>query len=301
MIKVVGVRFKKAGKIYYFDPADMNIQKDTYVVVETARGIEFGECVIGIKEINENDIVSPLKSVLRIATNEDIEKHFKNKDKEKDAFDICLKKIQEHGLTMKLIDVEYTFDNNKVIFYFTADGRVDFRDLVKDLATIFKTRIELRQIGVRDEAKMLGGLGPCGRPMCCSSFLGDFASVSIKMAKEQNLSLNPTKISGICGRLMCCLNYEQSTYEDIRKRMPKVGSIVKTSEGTGEVFSNNIVKESIKVKLKKGEEEVLEEFKIDNIELIKGHYEDSIDDDDIKLEVESEEDRKFIKDLIKGN
>lgn len=301
MIKVVGVRFKKAGKIYYFDPADMNIQKDTYVVVETARGIEFGECVIGIKEINENDIVSPLKSVLRIATNEDIEKHFKNKDKEKDAFDICLKKIQEHGLTMKLIDVEYTFDNNKVIFYFTADGRVDFRDLVKDLATIFKTRIELRQIGVRDEAKMLGGLGPCGRPMCCSSFLGDFESVSIKMAKEQNLSLNPTKISGICGRLMCCLNYEQSTYEDIRKRMPKVGSIVKTSEGTGEVFSNNIVKESIKVKLKKGEEEVLEEFKIDNIELIKGHYEDSIDDDDIKLEVESEEDRKLIKDLIKGN
>ena len=301
MIKVVGVRFKKAGKIYYFDPADMNIQKDTYVVVETARGIEFGECVIGIKEINENDIVSPLKSVLRIATNDDIEKHFKNKDKEKDAFDICLKKIQEHGLTMKLIDVEYTFDNNKVIFYFTADGRVDFRDLVKDLATIFKTRIELRQIGVRDEAKMLGGLGPCGRPMCCSSFLGDFASVSIKMAKEQNLSLNPTKISGICGRLMCCLNYEQSTYEDIRKRMPKVGSIVKTSEGTGEVFSNNIVKESIKVKLKKGEEEVLEEFKIDNIELIKGHYEDSIDDDDINLEVESEEDRKLIKDLIKGN
>ena len=301
MIKVVGVRFKKAGKIYYFDPADMNIQKDTYVVVETARGIEFGECVIGIKEINENDIVAPLKSVLRIATEEDIDRHFKNKDKEKDAFNICLKKIQEHGLTMKLIDVEYTFDNNKVIFYFTADGRVDFRELVKDLATIFKTRIELRQIGVRDEAKMLGGLGPCGRPMCCSSFLGDFASVSIKMAKEQNLSLNPTKISGICGRLMCCLNYEQSTYEDIRKRMPKVGSIVKTSEGTGEVFSNNIVKESVKVKLKKGEEEILEEFKIDTIELIKGHYEDSVDDDDIKLEVESEEDRKLIKNLIKGD
>ena len=301
MIKVVGVRFKKAGKIYYFDPADMNIQKDTYVVVETARGIEFGECVIGIKEINENDIVAPLKSVLRIATEEDIDRHFKNKDKEKDAFNICLKKIQEHGLTMKLIDVEYTFDNNKVIFYFTADGRVDFRELVKDLATIFKTRIELRQIGVRDEAKMLGGLGPCGRPMCCSSFLGDFASVSIKMAKEQNLSLNPTKISGICGRLMCCINYEQSTYEDIRKRMPKVGSIVKTSEGTGEVFSNNIVKESVKVKLKKGEEEILEEFKIDTIELIKGHYEDSVDDDDIKLEVESEEDRKLIKNLIKGN
>lgn len=301
MIKVVGIRFKKAGKIYYFDPADMNIQKDTYVVVETARGIEFGECVIGIKEISEDDIVAPLKSVLRIATEEDITKHFKNKDKEKDAFEICLKKIQEHGLTMKLIDVEYTFDNNKVIFYFTADGRVDFRELVKDLATIFKTRIELRQIGVRDEAKMLGGLGPCGRTLCCSTFLGDFASVSIKMAKEQNLSLNPTKISGICGRLMCCLNYEQSTYEDIRKRMPKVGSIVKTEQGTGEVFSNNIVKESVKVKIRKGEEEILEEFKIENIELIKGHYEDSIDDDDIKLEIESEEDRKLIKDLIKGN
>ena len=301
MIKVVGVRFKKAGKIYYFDPVDMNIQKDTYVVVETARGIEFGECVIGIKEISEDDIVAPLKSVLRIATEEDINKHFKNKEKEKDSFDICLKKIQEHNLTMKLIDVEYTFDNNKIIFYFTAEGRVDFRELVKDLATIFKTRIELRQIGVRDEAKMLGGLGPCGRPMCCSTFLGDFASVSIKMAKEQNLSLNPTKISGICGRLMCCLNYEQSTYEDIRKRMPKVGSIVKTSEGTGEVFSNNTVKESVKVKLRKGEEEVLQEFKIENVELIKGHYEDSIDDDDIKLEIESEEDRKLIKDLIKGN
>ena len=301
MIKVVGVRFKKAGKIYYFDPVDMNIEKNTYVVVETARGIEFGECVIGVKEISENDIVAPLKSVLRIASEEDINKHFKNKDKEKDAFDICLKKIQEHKLNMKLIDVEYTFDNNKVIFYFTADGRVDFRELVKDLATIFKTRIELRQIGVRDEAKMLGGLGPCGRPMCCSTFLGDFASVSIKMAKEQNLSLNPTKISGICGRLMCCLNYEQSTYEDIRKRMPKVGSIVKTSEGTGEVFSNNIVKESVKVKLKKAEEEILKEFNIENIELIKGHYEDSIDDDDIKLERESEEDRKLIKNLIKDN
>ena len=247
MIKVVGVRFKKAGKIYYFDPADMNIQKDTYVVVETARGIEFGECVIGIKEINENDIVSPLKSVLRIATNEDIEKHFKNKDKEKDAFDICLKKIQEHGLTMKLIDVEYTFDNNKVIFYFTADGRVDFRDLVKDLATIFKTRIELRQIGVRDEAKMLGGLGPCGRPMCCSSFLGDFASVSIKMAKEQNLSLNPTKISGICGRLFCCLKYEHDVYVEAIEKMPVVGSIVKVDNQKGKVIEINPLLEQMKI------------------------------------------------------
>lgn len=208
------------------------------------------------------------------------------------------KKIEEHNLNMKLIDVEYTFDNNKVIFYFTADGRVDFRELVKDLATIFKTRIELRQIGVRDEAKMIGGLGPCGRPMCCSSFLGDFASVSIKMAKEQNLSLNPTKISGICGRLMCCLNYEQNTYEDIRKRLPKVGSIVETVDGKGEVTLNNTVKESVKVKTKIGDEEVIKEYKIDDVKLIKGSYEGIINDKDIKLEIESEEDKKLIKNLI---
>ncbi|MBP1889927.1 cell fate regulator YaaT (PSP1 superfamily) [Clostridium moniliforme] len=299
MIKVIGVRFKKAGKIYYFDPNELNINKEDYVIVETARGIEFGQCVIGVKEVSENDIIAPLKSVLRVADNEDIKRHQNNKAKEKDALNICTDKILEHGLDMKLIDVEYTFDNNKVIFYFTADGRVDFRELVKDLATIFKTRIELRQIGVRDEAKMLGGLGPCGRPMCCSSFLGDFASVSIKMAKEQNLSLNPTKISGICGRLMCCLNYEQSTYEDIRKRLPKVGSIVKTSEGTGEVVQNNIVKESVKVKLKKKDEEILEMFNIEEIELINGSYEDTIDDSDIKLEVETEEDKRLIKQLIK--
>ena len=242
MIKVIGVRFKKAGKIYYFSPADFDIKRGQYVIVETARGIEFGECVIGIKEISEDEIVSPLKCVIRIADEKDIMKHRENKAKEIEALDICLKKIKEHNLDMKLIDVEYTFDNNKVIFYFTADGRVDFRELVKDLATIFKTRIELRQIGVRDEAKMVGGLGPCGRPMCCSTFLGDFASVSIKMAKEQNLSLNPTKISGICGRLMCCLNYEQSTYEEIRKRLPKVGAIVKTEYGNGFVIGNSIVK-----------------------------------------------------------
>lgn len=302
MIKVVGVRFKKAGKIYYFDPTDLNIEKSNYVVVETARGIEFGECVIGIKEVREEDIVAPLKSVIRIASEEDIEKHFKNKAKEEEAFNICLNKIQEHKLTMKLIDVEYTFDNNKVIFYFTADGRVDFRELVKDLATIFKTRIELRQIGVRDEAKMLGGLGPCGRPMCCSSFLGDFASVSIKMAKEQNLSLNPTKISGICGRLMCCLNYEQSTYEDIRKRMPQVGSKVKTEEGIiGEVISNNTVKETVRLKYRKLEEEIIEDYKIENLELVEGNYEDSVDNSDIRLEIDSEEDKKLIKALIKDN
>ncbi len=298
MIKVIGVRFKKAGKIYYFSPADLKIEKGNYVIVETARGIEFGECVVGIKEIKEEEIVSPLKNVIRIADEKDINKHKENKDKEEKALDICLKKIQEHKLDMKLIDVEYTFDNNKVIFYFTADGRVDFRELVKDLATIFKTRIELRQIGVRDEAKMIGGLGPCGRPMCCSTFLGDFASVSIKMAKEQNLSLNPTKISGICGRLMCCLNYEQSTYEDIRKRLPKVGAIVKTENGTGPVVGNSIVKELVKVKLKKGDEEVVEEFKITDIELVSGEYEDSIEETNIKLIAESEEDKKLIKNLI---
>ncbi|MDV4152262.1 stage 0 sporulation family protein [Clostridium sp. AL.422] len=301
MIKVIGVRFKKAGKIYYFDPNGLNVKRGDFVVVETARGIEFGECVIGVKEIPESDIVAPLKSVIRVAEEEDVNKHNENKVKEKDALAICLKKIEEHGLNMKLIDVEYTFDNNKVIFYFTADGRVDFRELVKDLATIFKTRIELRQIGVRDEAKMLGGLGPCGRPLCCSTFLGDFASVSIKMAKEQNLSLNPTKISGICGRLMCCLNYEQSTYEDIRKRLPKAGSIVNIGESNGEVVSNNTVKESVKVKYKRGDEEIIEEFKIEDVELVEGGYEDSVDESDIKLEIESPEDKKLIKDLIKEN
>jgi len=301
MIEVIGVRFKKAGKIYYFGPNGLNINKGNFVVVETARGIEFGECVIGIKEIPETDIVAPLKSVIRVATEEDVEKHNSNKVKEKDALGICLKKIEEHKLNMKLIDVEYTFDNNKVIFYFTADGRVDFRELVKDLATIFKTRIELRQIGVRDEAKMLGGLGPCGRPLCCSTFLGDFASVSIKMAKEQNLSLNPTKISGICGRLMCCLNYEQSTYEDIRKRLPKVGSIVNIGETNAEVIGNNTVKENVKVRYRRGDEEIIEEFKIDDIELVEGGYEDSVDESDIRLEIESPEDKKLIKDLIKDN
>lgn len=298
MVDVVGIRFKKVGKVYYFDPDNLDINKGDYLIVETARGIEFGECVIGIKQIKEEEIVAPLKKVLRIATEEDIQKHRDNKNKEKEALEICLKKIYEHKLNMKLIDVEYTFDNNKVIFYFTADGRVDFRELVKDLATIFKTRIELRQIGVRDEAKMIGGLGPCGRPMCCSTFLGDFASVSIKMAKEQNLSLNPTKISGICGRLMCCLNYEQSTYEDIRKRLPKVGSIVDTENGKGEVVSNNTVKESIKVKQKIGDEEVIQEYKIKDIKLIKGSYEDVIDEKDIKLEIESEEDKNLIRNLI---
>ena len=228
MIIVVGVRFKKAGKIYYFDPAGLDINKDDYVVVETARGIEFGHVVVGPKEVTEEEIVPPLKKVLRVANKEDFIIHQTNKEKAIEAFSICEKKIAEHGLEMKLIDVEYTFDNNKVIFYFTADGRVDFRELVKDLAAIFKTRIELRQIGVRDEAKMIGGLGPCGKPVCCTAFLGEFEPVSIKMAKEQSLSLNPTKISGLCGRLMCCLKYEHQVYEEILDTMPNIGSIVIT-------------------------------------------------------------------------
>ncbi|OPJ61050.1 PSP1 domain-containing protein [Clostridium oryzae] len=302
MIKVVGVRFKKAGKIYYFNPGSLHIQKGDSLIVETARGVEFGDCVIGPKDISENEVIAPLKDVLRVASEEDIKINDVNNKKEKDAFNICANKIIQHKLDMKLIDVEYTFDNNKVIFYFTADGRVDFRELVKDLATIFKTRIELRQIGVRDEAKMVGGLGPCGRTMCCSAFLGDFASVSIKMAKEQNLSLNPTKISGICGRLMCCLNYEQKTYEGIRKRLPKVGSLVKTDMGEGKVISNSAVKEMVKVKIEmKDEDDIIEDFRINEIVLVSGSYEGTVSEDDIKLETDGEVNEVEIKKLLKEN
>ncbi len=302
MITVIGVRFKKAGKIYYFNPGDLDIKKGDFVVVETARGIEFGECVVGMKELREGEIVAPLKNVIRKALEEDISTNKINKEKQEEAFKVCLEKIKSHDLTMKLIDVEYTFDNNKVIFYFTADGRVDFRELVKDLASIFRTRIELRQIGVRDEAKMTGGLGPCGRSLCCSTFLGEFAPVSIKMAKEQNLSLNPTKISGICGRLMCCLNYEQETYEGIRKRLPKVGSIVDTCYGKGEVVSNSVVKEAVKVKvsLKDGEDDI-KVVSINDLTLISGSYEDIINEIDLKELENQVEDPTLIKELFKEN
>ncbi len=249
MIKVIGVRFKKAGKIYYFDPDNIDVKKDQNVIVETARGVEFGEVVVGSKDITEDEIVAPLKKVLRIATLEDEIINKENKEKQRNAFKICLEKIEEHKLEMKLIDVEYTFDNNKVIFYFTADGRVDFRELVKDLAAIFRTRIELRQIGVRDEAKMIGGIGPCGVSLCCSTWLGEFEPVSIKMAKEQNLSLNPTKISGICGRLMCCLRYEHESYIELRRGLPNPGEKVVTPEGSGIVMDNNVLLESVKVRL----------------------------------------------------
>ncbi|SHH46368.1 Cell fate regulator YaaT, PSP1 superfamily (controls sporulation, competence, biofilm development) [Caloranaerobacter azorensis DSM 13643] len=276
MVTVVGVRFKKAGKIYYFDPAELEIKKDDYVIVETVRGIEFGQVVVGPKEVSEEEIVSPLKPVIRVATEEDMEKHYENKEKENIAFDICLKKIEEHGLEMKLIDVEYTFDNNKVIFYFTADGRVDFRELVRDLASVFRTRIELRQIGVRDEAKMIGGLGPCGRAMCCASFLGEFEPVSIKMAKEQNLSLNPTKISGICGRLMCCLKYEHETYEKSLEKLPEIGALVVTPNGNGIVVETNTLLELVKVKVKQGDTEEMFLFSVDEIEVIN---EDGVDEE----------------------
>lgn len=250
MVTVVGVRFKKAGKIYYFNPGEIHIKKNDFVIVETARGIEFGEVVVGPKDVLEEDIIAPLKDVIRIVTEEDIQKHEENQAKEKEAFEICIKKVAEHQLEMKLIDVEYTFDNNKVIFYFTADGRVDFRELVKDLAAIFKTRIELRQIGVRDEAKMLDGIGTCGKSLCCSTWLGDFEPVSIKMAKEQSLSLNPTKISGICGRLFCCLKYEHDMYQEILSKLPGIGAIVLTPYGEGTVIETNVLLEKVKVKIK---------------------------------------------------
>jgi len=249
MVEVVGVRFKKSGKIYYFDPDNIDVEKDQDVIVETARGIEYGKAVIGKRFVKDDDIIQPLKKVLRVATQEDKEKHLENQAKRKDAFDICLKKIEKHNMKMKLIDVEYTFDNNKVIFYFTAEGRVDFRELVKDLASVFKTRIELRQIGVRDEAKMVNGIGPCGRSLCCANWLGDFAPVSIKMAKDQSLSLNPSKISGVCGRLMCCLKYEYDTYKDLRKIMPVRGEKIITPKGKAIVVNSSILHENVKVRL----------------------------------------------------
>lgn len=267
MVKVIGVRFRKAGKIYFFDPTDLEIEQGSNVIVETARGIEYGNVVIGNREVEEDKIIQPLKPVIRIATEEDdaIEEH--NKEKEIGAYKVCLEKIAKHGLQMKLIDCEYTFDNNKLLFYFTADGRIDFRDLVKDLAAVFKTRIELRQIGVRDETKIIGGIGICGRPLCCNTFLSEFAPVSIKMAKEQNLSLNPTKISGVCGRLMCCLKNEQEAYEELNSKLPTVGDTVETVDQlTGEVQSVSVLKQLVKVvvTLEKDEKEV-REYAVDDL------------------------------------
>jgi cell fate regulator YaaT (PSP1 superfamily) len=268
MVTVVGVRFKKAGKVYFFDPEGFQIEKGAQVLVETTRGIELGTVVLENKGIQTTDVVAPLKKVIRIATEEDQRKQEENKKKEKEAFDLCVKKIQKHNLDMKLVDVEYTFDNNKMLFYFTAEGRIDFRELVKDLASVFRTRIELRQIGVRDEAKILGGVGICGIVLCCKAYLGEFQPVSIKMAKEQGLSLNPSKISGVCGRLMCCLKYEQDAYEDALERVPRVGALVKTPHGSGTVVYSSVLKELVKVKLDKGQDLDFVQCKAADVEVI---------------------------------
>ena len=278
-MNIVGVKFKEKGKTYYFNPNGLQINKGDAVIVETVRGLEFGYVSLVNKDVAEENLQNPLKNVIRVANEEDYKKNEENKRKEKEAFEICVKKAEEHKLNMKFIEAEYTFDNSKVIFYFSADGRIDFRELVKDLAAIFKTRIELRQIGVRDEAKMIGGLGHCGREFCCHKFLNDFQPVSIKMAKDQSLSLNPTKISGFCGRLMCCLAYEQCGYEEKIKKVPKVGSIVSTPMGDGAVVSSNILKEEVKVKLNGKDDVDLETFKASDVKVIKAVYEKNVTED----------------------
>ena len=267
MTKVIGVRFRTAGKIYYFSPGRLKVRSGDHVIVETARGIEYGYVVMGVKEVEDEKVVQPLKPVIRLATPQDDQQSETNREKEKEAFRICLEKIRKHGLEMKLIDAEYTFDNNKVLFYFTADGRIDFRELVKDLASVFKTRIELRQIGVRDETKMLGGIGICGRELCCHTHQSEFLPVSIKMAKEQNLSLNPAKISGVCGRLMCCLKHEQETYEELNSRLPGIGDIVTARDGVkGEVNSVNVLRQTVKVIVTlENEEKEIQEYKVDEL------------------------------------
>lgn len=272
MTKVIGVRFRTAGKIYFFAPLQFEIKRGDHVIVETARGIEFGTVVSGVTEVEDEKVVQPLKPVIRIANQRDMEQEAGNKEKEKEAYKICLEKIQKHGLEMKLIDAEYTFDNNKVLFYFTADGRIDFRELVKDLASVFKTRIELRQIGVRDETKIVGGIGICGRPLCCHSYLSDFVPVSIKMAKEQNLSLNPTKISGVCGRLMCCLKNEEETYEELNRRLPGIGDSVTTDDGLkGEVQSVNVLRQLVKVVVEIGDEKEIREYEVGRLTFRRRH------------------------------
>lgn len=272
MTKVIGVRFRTAGKIYFFDPLEFEIKRGDHVIVETARGIEFGTVVADAREVEDDKVVQPLKPVIRIANQRDVEQERANRQKEKEAFKICLEKIQKHNLEMKLIDAEYTFDNNKVLFYFTADGRIDFRELVKDLAGVFKTRIELRQIGVRDETKIIGGIGICGRSLCCHSYLSDFIPVSIKMAKEQNLSLNPTKISGVCGRLMCCLKNEEETYEELNRRLPSIGDTVTAEDGSkGEVQSVNVLRQLVKVIVEDGDSKEIREYEVKKLHFKRKH------------------------------
>lgn len=292
MTKVVGVRFRNVGKIYYFDPKEYVVKEGDHVIVETARGVEYGKVVLTPRNIKEEDVVHPLKEVLRVAIKEDEEREQQNRIKEKEAFKICQKKIREHELDMKLIDAEYTFDNNKVLFYFTADGRIDFRQLVKDLAAIFKTRIELRQIGVRDETKILGGIGICGRCLCCHTYLSEFAPVSIKMAKEQNLSLNQTKISGVCGRLMCCLKNEQETYEELNKKLPGLGDTVTTPDGLqGTVQSVNVLRQLVKVVVEVNDEKEIQEFPVDSLKFRPRKRKVKISEQELK-ELEGLEDNK---------
>lgn len=296
MKNIIGVRFKKPGKIYFFDPGDLEITNRDFVIVETTQGEEYGEVAIANRTIPDEKVVAPLKRVIRIANKKDKKHYEENKKKEKEAFEICKKKIKEHKLDMTLTDVEFKFDNSKVLFYFTADGRIDFRDLVKDLASIFKTRIELRQIGVRDEVKRIGGNGICGRELCCCSFLGNFETVSIKMAKEQNMSLNPTKISGNCGRLMCCLKYEQDVYEEKLSRLPKIGAIVKTEDGEGIVEGVETLKEKIRVKLKDSEGEYFyKRYDAKDIKIIKNISNNTIDPEEKKHMKELQELEKLEK------
>ena len=284
MIKVIGVRFRTAGKIYFFDPRDLEIQQGVHVIVETARGIEYGTVVLGKRDVEEEMVIQPLKPVIRVATPEDDVTEYLNKQKEKEAFSICLEKIKKHNLEMKLIDAEYTFDNNKVLFYFTADGRIDFRELVKDLAAVFKTRIELRQIGVRDETKISGGIGICGRSLCCNTFLSEFAPVSIKMAKEQSLSLNPAKISGVCGRLMCCLKNEEETYEELNSKLPNLGDFVTTDDGLkGEVQSVSVLRQYVKVIVTVNDEKEIREYKLDQLSFKPKRKKEKINITDVEL------------------
>lgn len=285
MARVIGVRFRRAGKVYFFDSLDYDIKRGDHVIVETIRGVEYGTVVNSPCEMEDKEIVQPLKQVLRVADEKDDEQEESNKIKEKEAFKICLEKIRKHELDMKLIDAEYTFDNNKVLFYFTADGRIDFRELVKDLAAVFKTRIELRQIGVRDETKILGGIGSCGRPLCCHTHLSEFIPVSIKMAKDQNLSLNPTKISGVCGRLMCCLKHEEETYEQLNRALPNVGDIVNCPEGVkGEVQSVNVLRQLVKVVVEENDEKEIREFRADQLKFKRKFKKDKHDFHDKELQ-----------------
>ena len=288
MTKVIGIRFRKAGKVYYFSPGENEIKTGDHVIVETARGVEYGYVVLGTHEVDDKKVIQPLKSVIRMATPADEETERRNKEKEKEAFKVCVEKIKKHNLSMKLIDTEYTFDNNKVLFYFTADGRIDFRELVKDLASVFKTRIELRQVGVRDETKIIGGMGICGRTLCCHAHLSEFVPVSIKMAKEQNLSLNPTKISGVCGRLMCCLKHEEETYEELNRKLPNVGDFVTTQDGLkGEVASVNVLRQLVKVVVTVDDEKEIHEYKADQLRFKKRHGKRDKNKDDMDAELKA--------------